>query len=155
MLYTVTVSNENQKKKPIIISILMQGTNQKSNTMQSIIGLFLQSVHTLYKVINTLTCLGIPISTDLFNLAVQSLSVESHNALNCLGQSHLASYAYDNFDVDLKSQVHIAEKTNDSLKHLTSGLLFPLFHDVSIDYLKCSEELWCRSVLNPHINEAD
>ncbi|KIK72316.1 hypothetical protein PAXRUDRAFT_111408, partial [Paxillus rubicundulus Ve08.2h10] len=56
--------------------------------------------------------------------------------------SLLASYAYNNFDVDLKSQVLTVEKSNDSLKHLTSGLLFPLVHGVTIDDLKCSEELW-------------
>ncbi|KIK73796.1 hypothetical protein PAXRUDRAFT_20490 [Paxillus rubicundulus Ve08.2h10] len=82
----------------------MQGTNQKSNTLQSILRLVLQSAHAPYKVIDTLARLGISISTDSINLAVQSLSVESQNALNHLGQSCLASYAYDNFDVDLKSQ---------------------------------------------------
>ncbi|KIJ07101.1 hypothetical protein PAXINDRAFT_35747, partial [Paxillus involutus ATCC 200175] len=56
--------------------------------------------------------------------------------------SLLASYAYDNFDVDLKSQVPTAEKSNDSLKHLTSGLLFPLVHGITVDDLKCPEELW-------------
>ncbi|KIJ09813.1 hypothetical protein PAXINDRAFT_17114 [Paxillus involutus ATCC 200175] len=123
--------------------------------MQSILGLFLQSAHAPYKVIDTLAHLGISISTDSINLAVQSSSVESQNALNHLGQSCLASYTYDNFDVDLKSQVHTAETTNDSLKHLTSGLLFLLVHDVSIDDLKCSEELWRKSALNPHTNKAN
>ncbi|KIM63644.1 hypothetical protein SCLCIDRAFT_38320, partial [Scleroderma citrinum Foug A] len=55
--------------------------------------------------------------------------------------SHLACYAYDNFDVDLKSHVPLAEKSTDSLKHLTSGLLFPLKHGVTIDDLKCSEDV--------------
>ncbi|KAI6097402.1 hypothetical protein EV401DRAFT_1814663, partial [Pisolithus croceorrhizus] len=59
-----------------------------------------------------------------------------------LGQSLLASYTYDNFDVDLKSYVPTAEKSNDSLKHLTSGLLFLLTHGVTLDDLKCSWELW-------------
>ncbi|KAG1882356.1 hypothetical protein F4604DRAFT_1532395, partial [Suillus subluteus] len=59
-----------------------------------------------------------------------------------LRQTLLASYAYDNFDVELKSHVPLAEKSNNSLKHLTSGLIFPLQHGVTIDDLKCSDELW-------------
>ncbi|KAI6037302.1 hypothetical protein BKA83DRAFT_4042727, partial [Pisolithus microcarpus] len=65
-----------------------------------------------------------------------------------LGQSLLASYAYNNFDVDLKTLALTVEKSNDSLKHLTSGLLFPLVHGVTLNDLKCSEELWRKSALN-------
>ena len=129
----------------------MQSVNQKSNALQSILGFFLQSAHVPYKVIDTLACLGISISTDAINMAIRSLSVESKNTLHNLGQSLLALYAYNNFDVDLKSQVPTAEKSNDSLKHLTSGLLFPLVHGVTADDLKCLEELWKKSELNPHV----
>lgn len=79
----------------------MHGLNQKSNALQSLLGLFLQSAHTPYKVIDTLAHLGISVSTDTINLAIQSLSQESQNSLQRLGRSLLASYAYDNFDVDL------------------------------------------------------
>ncbi|KAI6117851.1 hypothetical protein EDD16DRAFT_1692910 [Pisolithus croceorrhizus] len=130
-------------------TILMHGSNQKANVLQSLLGLFLQSVHTPYKVIDTLAHLGITISADTINMAIQALSAESQNSLRRLGQSLLASYAYDNFDVDLKSYVPTAEKSNDSLKHLTSGLLFPLAHGVTLDDLKCSRELWGKSALNP------
>ncbi|KIJ09487.1 hypothetical protein PAXINDRAFT_17429 [Paxillus involutus ATCC 200175] len=116
----------------------MQGINQKSNTLKSLLGFFLQSVHAPSKVIDTLAHLSISISADAINMA-----------------SLLASYAYDNFDVDLKSQVPTAEKSNDSLKHLTSGLLFPLVHGVSVDDLKCSEELWKKSTLNLWVDEGD
>ncbi|KIK73655.1 hypothetical protein PAXRUDRAFT_20626 [Paxillus rubicundulus Ve08.2h10] len=129
----------------------MQGINQKLNALQSILGFFLQSAHAPQKVIDTLAHLGVSISTDAINLAVRSLSAESQNALRDLGQSLLVSYAYDNFDVDLKSQVSTVEKPNDSLKHLMSGLLFPLVHGITIDDLKCSEELWKKSMLNPYI----
>ncbi|KAF9231987.1 hypothetical protein BU15DRAFT_81749 [Melanogaster broomeanus] len=142
-------------KKTMICSILMQSTNRKSNSLQSILGIFLQSVHAPQKVIDTLARLGVSISTDSINRAIHSLSAESRNALRKLGQSLLASYAYDNFDVDLKSEVPQAEKSNDSLKHLTSGLLFPLGHGITLEDLKCSEELWKRSALNPHVLESD
>ncbi|KAI6160007.1 hypothetical protein EDD17DRAFT_1778675 [Pisolithus thermaeus] len=133
--------------------ILMNGWNQKSNALQSLLGLFLQSAHTPYKVIDTLAHLGISVSADTINMAVQSLSKESHNSLQRLGRSLLASYAYDNFDVDLKTHTPTVEKSNDSLKHLTSGLLFLLVHGVTLNDLKCSEELWRKSALNLQADE--
>ncbi|KAI6017690.1 hypothetical protein BKA83DRAFT_110752 [Pisolithus microcarpus] len=135
-------------RKTIITSILMNGWNQKLNVLQSLLGLFLQSAHTPYKVINTLACLGISVSADTISMVVQSLSKESHNSLQCLGQSLLASYTYNNCDVDLKTLAPTVEKSNDSLKHLTSGLLFPLVHGVTLNDLKCLEELWRKSALN-------
>ncbi|KAG1906319.1 uncharacterized protein F5891DRAFT_1182571 [Suillus fuscotomentosus] len=137
-------------KRVVILSILMQSTNRRSNALQSILGIFLQSTHTPQKVIDTLARIGISISTDSINAAIRSLSTESQNTLQTLGKSLLASYAYDNFDVDLKTQVPLAEKSNDSLKHLASSLLFPLQHGVTTDDLKCSDELWRQSVLNPN-----
>ncbi|KAI6037301.1 hypothetical protein PISMIDRAFT_105642 [Pisolithus microcarpus 441] len=68
-------------RKMIITSILMNGWNQKSNVLQSLLGLFLQSAHTPYKVINTLARLGISVSADTISMAVQSLSKELHNSL--------------------------------------------------------------------------
>ncbi|KAI6020769.1 hypothetical protein BKA83DRAFT_4055901 [Pisolithus microcarpus] len=136
------------QRKTIITSILMNGWNQKSNVLQSLLGLFLQSAHTPYKVIDTLAHLGISISADTINMAVQSLSKESHSSLQCLGRSLLASYTYDNFDVDLKTHPLTVERSNDSLKHLTSALLLPLVHGVTLSDLKCLEELWKKSALN-------
>ncbi|KIK74457.1 hypothetical protein PAXRUDRAFT_90892, partial [Paxillus rubicundulus Ve08.2h10] len=68
-------------KKTIVSGIVMQGINQKSNTLQSILGFFLQSVHTPYKVIDTLAHLRISISTNAINFAIQYLSVESQNSI--------------------------------------------------------------------------
>ena len=150
------MNNADEKQKRItILSILMQSTNRKSNALQSIIGTFLQSAHTPQKVIDMLARIGISVSIDTINGAVRSLSFESRNSLRKLSQSLLASYAYDNFDVDLKSQVPTAERSNDSLKHLTSGLLFPLQHGVTVDDLRCSEVLWRMSSINPTIDEKD
>ncbi|KAI6037240.1 hypothetical protein PISMIDRAFT_635004 [Pisolithus microcarpus 441] len=131
----------------------MNGWNQKSNALQSFLGLFLQSTHTPYQVIDTLAQLGISVSADTISMVVHSLSKESHNSLERLGWSLLAAYAYDNFDVDLKSNVPTVEKSNDSLKHLTLGLMFPLVHGVTLNDLKCSEELWRKSALNLQADE--
>jgi len=42
------------QRKVTVLSIMMRSTNQRSNTLQSLMGMFLQSTHTLQKVIETL-----------------------------------------------------------------------------------------------------
>lgn len=128
----------------------MISTNQKANALPSILGFYFQSMHIPQKVIETLAQIGISISNKSITAATHSLSVESKYNLESLCQSLLASYAYDNFDVDLKSQVSVVEKSTTSLKHLTSGLLFPLVHGITVDDMKCLSELWKNSTVNPH-----
>ncbi|EGO27050.1 hypothetical protein SERLADRAFT_406281 [Serpula lacrymans var. lacrymans S7.9] len=77
--------------------------------------------------------------------------VISENALCKLGKTLLAVYAYDNFDVELKLCIPTVENPAESLKHLTSGLLFPLQYNITPQDLKCSQELWIKSSLNPTI----
>jgi len=79
----------------------------------------------------------------------------SHRAIQQLGRTLLAAYAYDNFDVNLKSTNHTIEHSTETLKHLTSGLLFPLMHGVVQDDLRCSQTLWERSLLNPQANQSN
>ncbi|KAG1805967.1 uncharacterized protein BJ212DRAFT_1283110 [Suillus subaureus] len=44
----------NLQRKVTVMSIIMRSTNQRSNTLQSLMGMFLQSTHSLQKVIETL-----------------------------------------------------------------------------------------------------
>ncbi|EGN96913.1 hypothetical protein SERLA73DRAFT_154309 [Serpula lacrymans var. lacrymans S7.3] len=46
-------------KKVVIISVLMHSTNQKVNSLQNILGIFLQFSHALKRVIDTLAHMGI------------------------------------------------------------------------------------------------
>ncbi|KAG1775335.1 hypothetical protein EV702DRAFT_1046931 [Suillus placidus] len=94
-------------KKVVLLSIMMQSMNRKSNALQSIIGIFLQSMHTPQNVVDTLARIGISISTDAIHAAVKSI------------------------------------------------LMFPLQHGVTINDLKCSEELWRKSALNTQAIEQD
>ncbi|KAH7924642.1 hypothetical protein BV22DRAFT_1129691 [Leucogyrophana mollusca] len=137
-------------RKVVIVSILKKSTNQKANSLSGMLGLFLHSTHAPEKVIETMAQIGLSISVDAIHDAIHSLSAQSGRALQCLGQSLLAAYAYDNFDINLKSTVPTAQKSVDTLKHLTSGLLFPLQHGVTLDDLKCSYELWKKSRINPY-----
>ncbi|KAI5996092.1 hypothetical protein EDC04DRAFT_2872395 [Pisolithus marmoratus] len=114
------------------------------------LGIFLQSAHTPQKVVKTLTQMGLSISVTSINAAILLLSKESNHTIKSLGHTMLTAYAYDNFDVDLKTSDQRVEKSNDTLKHLTSGLLFPLQHGTSLDDLCCSCFLWEWSVHNIH-----
>ncbi|KAF8337750.1 hypothetical protein F5887DRAFT_1063039 [Amanita rubescens] len=134
---------------PLIISIMMHSTNRKANRFQSILGIFLHSVGTPQKVISALSRMGVCIGQTTIYDAINSLSDNAADGIRELGQTLLAAYAYDNFDVDLKHSVPVIEKSNQTLKHLTSGLLFPLQHGATKEDLACSDYLWERSKLNP------
>ena len=60
----------------------------------------------------------------------------------------MVAYAYDNFDILLKATSPTVEKNTDPLKHLTSGLIFPLQHDVQLEDLRISTELWEKYEFN-------
>jgi len=126
----------------------MQSHNQKCNAFQCIIGIFLHSCHTPERVVEALARLGISISQSTIHRAVTSLSLKSAQKLQEMGRQRLCAYAYDNFDIQLKSTTPTVERSNDSLKHLTSGVLLPLQH-VKLSDLKFSEYLWQRSEFNP------
>ncbi|KAG1906110.1 uncharacterized protein F5891DRAFT_975565 [Suillus fuscotomentosus] len=89
-------------------------------------------MHTPQRVIETLLRMGVSVSVHAINAAITSLSAESRHAIQALGQTLLAAYAYDNFDVDLKKTVHT--------------------HGVTCEDLQCSSTLWENFPLNPHVN---
>jgi hypothetical protein len=128
---------------------MMQSTNSKCNALESVFGIFLHASNTPSKVIETLAHMGITISPDAIDNAVRSLSHETYHTLRAMGQTLLAGYAYDNFDINFPGVVPVVEKSIDTLTHLTSGGLIFLEHGVKADDLRCSEELWSKNPLNP------
>ena len=132
-----------------MISIMLQGTNQKCNQLKAVFGIFLHSCNTPEKVIDALAHMGISISIDAIHDAIRSLSLETYETLRKMGQTLLVAYAYDNFDIDFKTHLPTVEKVHDTLVHLTSGVLIQLEHGVTLDDLRCSEALWKKSYLNP------
>ena len=138
-----------------MISIMMQGTNQKCNALESVFGIFLHSCNTPQKVIDALAHMGVSISVDTIHSAIHSLSRETYETLRRMGQTLLVAYAYDNFDIDFKTHVPMVEATHDTLTHLTLGTLIKLEHGVTLEDLRCSEELWKKSHLNPKADPND
>ncbi|KIL57952.1 hypothetical protein M378DRAFT_87180, partial [Amanita muscaria Koide BX008] len=137
-----------QIKKSVIVSIVLQSTNQKANTFASFLGVFLHSCRTPQRVVNALARMGLTVSQSCIHTAINSLSLNASLTLRELGQSRCIALAYDNFDVDLKVSVPVVEKSTETLKHLTSGLVFPLQHGVTSDDLRYSDYLWQRSEVN-------
>lgn len=87
----------------MIISALLQSTNQKCNALASTIGLFLHSTSAPELVTEVLAHAGLSISVSAIHSMVNSLSVTSGEHLRVLGKTFLASFGYDNFDMDFKS----------------------------------------------------
>ena len=136
------------KKQVIVISILMQSMNRQCNMLASIVGIFLHLCNAPVKVIKMLSRMGVSISVKSIHNMVASLSNDSQHTIQSLGQTLIAAYAYNNFDVDLKKSVLTVESSVDTLLHMTSRDLMQLEH-VSAEELKCSQFLWESSMLNP------
>ncbi|KAJ7269493.1 hypothetical protein C8J57DRAFT_1227248 [Mycena rebaudengoi] len=90
--------------------------------------------------------MGISISLGAIHSAIHSLSVETMETLRTMGQTLLVGYAYNNFDINFPTIVRTIEKVGDPLTH---GTIICLEHDVVLEDLECSEELWAKSALNP------
>ena len=137
------------QRQAFITAILMITVNQKCNAFQSILGIFMHGTNAPEKVFEVMQRIGISISINAIHNAIVSLSLDAAKHIRKLGQTLLVAYAYDNFDVNLKSAKPTLEaQAVPSLKHLTSGLLFPLPEGFTVEDLKCSDELWKRSRLN-------
>ncbi|KAG2154128.1 uncharacterized protein EDB93DRAFT_1102292 [Suillus bovinus] len=97
------------------------------------------STHAPQKVIETLLGMGICVSVDSIKTAITS-----HHCQRRLTMVFLLW--------DLKSTVHTVDKSEDTLKHLTAGLLFPLQHGITLNDLHCSKALWERLLLNTQVD---
>ena len=76
------------------------------NALQAIIGIFLQSCNTPETVREFLAHVGLSVLPSSINKAISSLSKESENQIRKTGRTLMASYAYDNLDIDLKHLVN-------------------------------------------------
>ncbi len=127
----------------------MQSVDPRCNALQSVVGVFLHACNAPEKVIKVLSRMGISISLTSIHRAIKSLSQQSYLDIEALGRTLLSSYAFDNFDVLLKTLIPTKDSGVDrGLLHLTSGTLLRLEHGVTVDDLRCSRLLWDRSELN-------
>jgi hypothetical protein len=134
---------------------MLQGTNQKWNQLEAVFRIFLHSCNTPKKVIDALAHMGISISINAIHNAICSLSLETYKTLRQMGQTLLIMYVYDNFNINFKTHLSMVEKVQDTLVHLTSGVLIQLEHSVTLDDPKCSEALWKKLNLNLKAKPSD
>jgi len=118
--------------------------------LQSIIGVFLKSCNAPETVCEFLAQTGLSLSVSSINNAVTNLLREAGAEIRKLGKSFLTSYAYDNLNINLKHSVPTLENSQDTLIHLTTGTMLPL-HEVTLDDINCSDQLWAKCRLNPDI----
>ncbi|KAI0685471.1 hypothetical protein BC835DRAFT_1290048, partial [Cytidiella melzeri] len=137
-------------KTVTVVSQLLHARYSKCNTLQSAMGIFLHSCNAPEKVIKVLARMGISVSLTSIHRAIHSLKSECFSNIQKLGRTLLVSYAYDNFDVKFSTGIPTAEGPKDTLVHLTSGTLIRLEHGVTVDDLRCSNELWQKNPNNPH-----
>ena len=64
---------------------------------------------------------GLSISLTAIHDMINSLSHKAHKKLKRMSESLLASFVYDNFDMDFKSWMPTVEKPGSTMTHATSG----------------------------------
>ncbi|KAI0083688.1 hypothetical protein BDY19DRAFT_899903 [Irpex rosettiformis] len=134
----------------LVTGDLAHARYQKCNALQSAMGIFLHSCNTPEKVIKVLARMGISVSLTSIHRAIHSLKSACFDDIRSLGRTLLASYAYDNFDVKFSTGIPTVDGPRETLVHLTSATLLRLDHGVTVDDLRCSDELWEKSPFNPH-----
>lgn len=114
-------------------------------------GIFLHSCNTPEKVIKVLARMGLSVSLTSIHRAIHSLKSASFDDISTLGRTRLVSYAYDNIDVKFTTGIPTSDDgPKDTLVHLTTATLLRLEHNVTIDDLRCGNQLWQKNPLNPH-----
>lgn len=121
---------------------MMHRTNRRCNTLQAVVGLYLQACGTPEAVIKLGSHLGISISSSSINDAITSLSAKAEEKMQDAASKFTTAYAYDNLDVNLKHGTPTLENSHEStIVHLTSASMFPLNHGVTANDLDCGDTL--------------
>ncbi|KZT68863.1 hypothetical protein DAEQUDRAFT_670600, partial [Daedalea quercina L-15889] len=137
------------QKRVVCISIFAQSSHQRCNALQSVMGVFLHSCKASESVVELLSRVGLSISCSAIDDTITSLSRESARATRQLGRTRCVAVAYDNFDVELKTDVPTVDKPHENLAHLTSSTFLHLEHGVTPQDLRCSAKVWQTSLNNP------
>lgn len=133
----------------VCISIFLQSSNEWCNHLQGTLSFFFHSTSVPEKVIKTLAHAGLSISIKSIDNAVKSVSKEISNQIKKSAQTLCSSFAYDNFNMDVKMWQPTLEKQS-LFVSATSATIIPLYGVHSTDVLRCSAELWAKDPCNPN-----
>ena len=106
------------------MSIILNMCNQKCSVSQVMNGVFLHSTHMPDRVINTLHCTGISISSTSVSCAIKLMLAKTIELLTMLGWALPLIYAFDNFDVQQKGLTANFENNIDPPRRLMSAVIF-------------------------------
>lgn len=123
--------------------------NQKCNALQVLVGLFLHSCNAPEVVVTTLSHMGVSVSAQTINNTVKSLSPDASKELQKVAHTMLASFAFDNLDMNFAQGTATLETSHPTLTHVTTATVITL-QNVTQEDLSCALELWERSPMNPN-----
>ncbi|KIK76013.1 hypothetical protein PAXRUDRAFT_78457, partial [Paxillus rubicundulus Ve08.2h10] len=86
-------------KAVVVISIFLQSSNEKCNSLQGWMGFFMKSMCIPKKAIKVLAHAGLSISLSSIHNAVTSMSKEISSTIRKEVRTLHAAFAYDNFDI--------------------------------------------------------
>ncbi|KIO32746.1 hypothetical protein M407DRAFT_50529, partial [Tulasnella calospora MUT 4182] len=112
-------------KGVIVLSILMQSSNEHCNMLQTIIGFFLNSVHTPSRVIDLLSHAGISVAASTLLKMDESLIGQCKEKIIQAWKGFLIGTAYDNLDFTFKTKQPTLENGGRFLS-TTSATFLPL-----------------------------
>ncbi|KAF8834046.1 hypothetical protein BDN67DRAFT_915729 [Paxillus ammoniavirescens] len=127
----------------IVISIFLQSSNEKCNSLQSWMGFFMKSMCIPEKAIEVLAHAGLSISLSSIHNAVTSMSKEISSTIRKEVHTLHAAFAYDNFNITFNTAQPSLEN-HLSFISATSATVVPLHgvNDSNCHALWSSAALW-------------
>ncbi|KAF8835721.1 hypothetical protein BDN67DRAFT_877161, partial [Paxillus ammoniavirescens] len=130
-------------KAVVVISIFLQSSNEKCNSLQGWMGFFMKSMCVPEKAIEVLAHAGLSISLSSIHNAVTSMSKEISSTIKKEVCTLHAAFVYDNFDIAFNTAQPSLENRS-SFVSTTSATVVPLHsvNDSNCHVLWSSAALW-------------
>lgn len=126
----------------------MLNSNNRCNSLQSVVGLFAHSTNTSTKVIEMLSHAGLSIAPSSIDRMIKNMSIEAQKELKKQLPGMVTALAYDNLEVQFQTEQPTLTHAG-KLASLTTATCIPLRPGVTKKDMQVSEELWRSSEFNP------
>lgn len=134
---------DKDQKAVVVISIFLQSSNEKCNSLQGWMGFFMKSMCVPEKAIEVLAHAGLSISLSSIHNVVTSMSKEISSTIRKEVHTLHAAFAYNNFDIVFNTAQPSLENRS-SFVSATSATVVPLHgvDDSNCHVLRSSAALW-------------
>ncbi|KIL61935.1 hypothetical protein M378DRAFT_47018, partial [Amanita muscaria Koide BX008] len=112
-------------RKVTCISILLHSSNQRCNSLQTLISLFLHAANAPETVHELLSSIGLAVSMSTTHNSINNLSLQMMKDIRTKGQTMHMLWAFDNVDIYMRHPTPTIGQS-DTLIHLTSAIGIPL-----------------------------